>query len=100
MSTRNHDIFRLRGCTNLFKNLPTDVAKHLGDNAVYSLADLILKLEKTLDIVNQKQFICSACANQQLRPLSKPTKNKRAYKCDYCNQWADNLYLIKPIQKG
>lgn len=89
---RNHTIFRIRGCSHLFKVLPAEIVAVIGKDTATSLRDNMLAVESALDTIKVKRFVCASCADTSKLHLSR---NKKAYACDYCNTWADKLYNVK-----
>lgn len=88
-SERNWGIARLRGSLPHIGRLLPDELK---DRYYTQLQDLSNSILDDLGTLALKVFTCKKCSDTS--HLHK-TKNKKAYKCDLCNLYTEDLYLIK-----
>ena len=88
---RNWNIARLRGTLPALSNMiPPDVDFSKEDREALRL--LSTKLLKSLDKAKVKRFTCASCNSNHSK---SPTKNKKAYACDYCGNYYEELYLVR-----
>ena len=91
MSQRNWNICQLSGIIpRLVSIIPADIKFSKAKKV--RLQKLLTELEASIYNAKVKKYTCSSCTSVEELTL---TTNKKAYKCDICNNWASKLYLIK-----
>jgi len=92
-SSRNWDIMQLIGMLpRVVSLIPPDIAMAIPKEDLVELRRLTSNVLKVINSAKVPRFTCDLCTDIL---LEKPTKNKRAYRCDICGDYYDDLYNIK-----
>ena len=81
---RNSNIRQLRGMLpRLLSLVPADILSQLDQDRINIIKQLFVDIQNKLDEAKQNKFTCSNCNDTTNQ---KPTRNKQAWKCDFCKQ--------------
>ena len=93
---RNFNIMRLRGILpSIIKLIPADIAKRLEPVDLQCYREMSEAIINLIDEARIKRFTCSSC--NTIKMDAKQTKNKKAHRCDYCNNYLENLFNVSAI---
>ena len=71
--------------------IPADIKAKLPTEELAQFLTFAEVLLETLREAKVKRFTCDTCHIHG----KNPTKNKKAYKCEFCGTWKEPLYNIK-----
>ena len=94
---RNWNISQLRSfLPRMQKLMPEDIENKIQQRDLKIFYSVAEKIVDCLRDIKKKNFTCNKCNN--IKENAKPTRNKLAYRCDFCNKYNEVLYTIKSIK--
>jgi len=91
-------ILRLRGILpNIESVIPNDIKGQMLLKDLSELTRISNRIIEILDKAKKKRFVCGKCIKSDEAVI---TRDRKAYECDVCGEYAETLYLYKEPKDG
>ena len=96
--TRNWKIMQLTGILPRLSTLiPDDIRSKMQPRDLKQFESFAERLMMCMKDSKVKKFTCAKC--NPIKSTANPTTNKKAYRCDFCYGWYDDIFNVSQIKE-